>query len=70
MMTVIIDRKDVDHAKRVCAEYNVEVYFSEHTDDSNKTLMVIPKELPAYEMWYLARNFQLAICESVFKSLL
>lgn len=69
MMTVIIDRRDLDLAKKACAEFNIEATFSEHTDNENKTLMVIPNELPAHEIWYLGRHFQLAICEVQFLKL-
>jgi len=70
MTTVTIDRKDVDHAKQACAAYSIDVYFSECTDGSDKTLMIIPAQLPSHELWYLARYFQTNVMESRFKALL
>lgn len=69
MVTLTIHRTDIDHAKKACAEYNVEVYFSEHTENENQALMIIPNDIPQHELWYLARNFQLTLCEERFKYL-
>lgn len=70
MTALTIDRKDVEHAKRACAIYDIEVYFSEHTDNTDKTLMVITKDLATHQVWYLARYFQTEVMEARFKALL
>lgn len=58
--TVTIDRKDIEEARRACAEMEVEVYFMEKTDDKDTQLMAMMTQEP-FLLWYTARRMQLHI---------